>query len=103
MAMVVAAGFVGASDADIVMRQRHGIVLSLALTWIAAMVGCAFLVEARRLQLWLRTRPGDEGFGILVARNLAIVLCCVGANLVAVALLSFAVVCMATIDAGIVM
>jgi hypothetical protein len=99
-AMLLLGRLTDVADAGGAARVRYAIMITLPLAWMAAMVGGAFLVEARRLQLWLRTGP-TEGFGTMVARNLAIVFGIVGINLFVIGLAACCLVCWLAMNAGV--
>lgn len=79
--MILLGRWMDVVHADEGMQARYSVMITMTLSWIAMVVGRAFLVKARRLQLRVR-RSDDSGFGTVVAINLAFVFTIVAMNLI---------------------
>jgi len=99
-AMLLIGRLTDAAHGDENTQIRYAVLIALPLAWMATMVGGAFLIEARGLQLWLRTGP-TEDVGTLIARNMTIVFGVVGANLIVIGLAACCLMGWITFDAGI--
>lgn len=80
-------------------RIRYAIIIGLSLAWAMGMLGGTFMVEARRLQLWIREREQHD-FGKIVAVNVAIFFCIAAMNLIAGSLAGICVISWLTIRSG---
>lgn len=98
--MILLGRWMDVVHADEGMQARYSVMITMTLSWIGMMVGGAFLVEARRLQLWVRGRDGN-GFGTMVGINLAVVFAVVAVNLIAIGLAGIGLSCCLVIEEGI--
>lgn len=98
--MILLGRWMDVVHADEGMQARYSVMMTMTLSWIAMMVGGSFLVEARRLQLWVRRRDGN-GFGTMVAINLALVFAVVAINLILIGLAGIGLSCWLAIEEGI--
>lgn len=98
--MILLGRWMDVVHADEGMQARYSMMITMTLSWIAMMVGGSFLVEARRLQLWVRGREG-HGFGTMVGINLAIVFSVVSINLIVIGLAGIGLSCWLAIEEGI--
>jgi hypothetical protein len=98
--MILLGRWMDVVHADEGLQARFSVMITMTLSWIAMMVGGSFLVEARRLQLWVRRRD-DSGFGTMVAINLALVFTVVAINLIVIGLAGIGLSCWLAIEEGI--
>ena len=98
--MILLGRWLDVVHADEGLQARFSVMITITLSWIGMMVGGAFLVEARRLQLWVRGRE-ENGFGTMVGINLAIVFAVVAINLIVIGLAGIGLSCWLAIEEGI--
>jgi hypothetical protein len=91
------------TSADEMARVRYGIMTTLPLTWMTTMMGGVFVIEGRRLQLWLRAEDAPAGIHRTICRTIAIVFAIGGSGVMAASMAIAAMVSWMAVDAGILM
>lgn len=99
--MLLVGRMIDMTDAGESEQLRYAIMATLPLTWMATMIGGIFLIESRRLHIWMRSGVDGAGIGRMIGTSLTIVFAVVGSVLTALSLTTAAVVSWIAIDSGI--